>query len=57
VIANFDFPPRTLEFVTNRQEFVLAIARAMKKHGVDFAIPSIEYQGSVMANGGATAQK
>ena len=48
VLANFnDIPPRTAEFINNRQEFLLAIARAVKKHGVEFAIPSIEYRGGV----------
>jgi len=46
VIANFDIPPKTADFINNRQEFMLAIARAMRKHDVDFAIPSIEYHGT-----------
>lgn len=50
VIANFDIPPRCLEYKLNRQECLLAIARAMKKHGVSFAIPSIEYQRCISTN-------
>ena len=46
VIANFDIPPRTAEFLENRQAFLLAIARAMQKHHVHFAIPAIETKGS-----------
>ena len=54
VIANFEIPPRTLDFINNRQAFLLAIAKAMKKHKVDFAIPAIEYKrnpGTVKLNG------
>jgi len=46
VMAHFDIQPSTGEYVNNRQEFVLAIARAMKKHDVEFAMPSIVYHGS-----------
>ena len=46
VIANFEIPPRTADFIQNRQEFMLAIARAMKKHHIDFAVPIIEYKGA-----------
>ena len=45
VMAHFDIKPVTREFTNNRQEFLLAIARAMKKHNVSFALPSIVYHG------------
>ena len=50
VIANFEINPRSLEFFENRQQFVLAIARAMKKHHVEFAIPSIQYNTIAVSN-------
>mgnify|MGYP000101639924 CR=1 FL=1 len=43
IIANFEIKPRTLEFIDNRQHFMVAVARAMKKNHVEFAIPSVEY--------------
>lgn len=45
VVANFNIPLRTKAYIDNRQQFMLAIAQAMKKHDVQFAIPSIEYCG------------
>ena len=45
IICDFTIPPRTADFLNNRQEFVLAIAAAMKTHDVQFAIPTIEYCG------------
>ena len=50
VIANFKIPPRTLEFMNNRQECLLAIARAMKAHDVAFAMPVMEYRGSTSSS-------
>jgi len=46
VMAHFDIPPVTAEFANNRNEFVLAIARALKKHNVDLALPAITYHGN-----------
>ena len=46
VNCHFDIPPATGEFVDNRQQVLLAIARAMKQHEVDFALPSILYETS-----------
>jgi len=50
VIANFAIPPRTLEFMSTRQDCLLAIARAMKTNGVAFAIPTMEYRGTHHGN-------
>ena len=44
VLAHFDIQPATGDFIRNRQEVVFAIARAMKKHGVECALPSIVYK-------------
>jgi small-conductance mechanosensitive channel len=46
VIAHFDIQPSTGEFIQNRHQVVLAIFRAMRKHGVVMALPSIVYHGS-----------
>ena len=43
VLAHFEIPPVTAEYIRNRHEVLLAIHRAMKKHNVDFAIPAIVY--------------
>lgn len=45
VSAHFAIPPATAEFSVNRMDFMLAIARAMKKHDMEFALPSIIYCG------------
>jgi hypothetical protein len=46
VNCHFDIPPATEDFVENRQQVLLAIARTMKRHDVDFALPSILYKTS-----------
>jgi len=46
ILAHFSIKPVTREFVYNRQEFLLAIARATKRHNVSFALPSMVYHGS-----------
>ena len=43
VLAHFDIPPVTAEYIRNRHDVLFAIHRAMKKHDVDFAIPTIVY--------------
>lgn len=44
VNCHFDIPPATCAYVENRQQVLLAIARAMRKHDVEFALPSIVYE-------------
>ena len=43
ILAHFEIPPVTAEYIRNRHDVLLAIHRAMKKHQVDFAIPPIVY--------------
>lgn len=44
VNCHFVIPPGTDEFVNNRQQVLLAIARALKKNGVKIALPAIVYE-------------
>jgi small-conductance mechanosensitive channel len=44
VLAHFDIQPATGDFIRNRQDVVFAIGRAMKKHGVECALPSVMYK-------------
>lgn len=45
VVCHFDgIPPRGPEYVNNRQEVLFAIARALEKNDVGFALPSIVYR-------------
>ena len=46
VNCHFDIPPGSGEYTNNRQEVLLAIARALKRNNVTFALPSIFYQTS-----------
>jgi small-conductance mechanosensitive channel len=48
VVVNFhfDIPPRTQEYLDNQEQVLLAIARAVKKNNVKFALP---YRVSVTA--------
>jgi MscS family membrane protein len=46
VSCHFDIPPGTCEYVDCRQEVLLAIARALEKNNVTFALPSIVYKTS-----------
>ena len=41
VNCHFEIPPGSAEFVENREQVLLAIARAMEKNNADFALPSI----------------
>jgi small-conductance mechanosensitive channel len=41
VNSHFNIPPGSAEYFTNRQEVLLAIARAVQKNGIEFALPSI----------------
>ena len=43
ILAHFEIPPVTAEYIRNRHEVLFAIHRAMKKHHIDFAIPAILY--------------
>jgi small-conductance mechanosensitive channel len=42
--CHFDIAPGSSEFVDNRQQALLAIARAIRKNEIKFALPSIYYQ-------------
>lgn len=45
--CHFNIQPGSREFATNREQVLLAIARGVEKsYGVEFAIPSINYQTS-----------
>jgi small-conductance mechanosensitive channel len=46
VSCHFDIPPSSGEYSENRQQVLLAIARAMKNHGVEFALPAMTYETS-----------
>lgn len=46
VNTHFNIPPATLDNAKNRQQVILAIARAMEKNGVEFALPAIQYHTS-----------
>lgn len=46
VLCHFDIPPGSAEFVDNREQVLLAIARAMEKNEVELALPSILYRTS-----------
>jgi small-conductance mechanosensitive channel len=43
VLAHFEIQPSTGEFTRNRSVVMFAIARAMKKHGLEFALPTMVY--------------
>jgi hypothetical protein len=43
VLAHFEIQPSTAEFTRNRSVVMFAIARAMKKHRLEFALPSMVY--------------
>ena len=43
VNCNFNIAPATYENGQNREQVLLAIARAMQKNNVTFAIPAINY--------------
>lgn len=43
VNCHFEMQPSSAEYSDNKEEVLLAIARAMKKNNVKFAIPSIAY--------------
>lgn len=45
VLAHFDIQPSTGAFINNRHDFLLAIARAMRKHNISFALPAMIYHG------------
>jgi small-conductance mechanosensitive channel len=51
VLAHFDIQPVTAEFIRNRHDVLFAIARAMKKHNVEFAIPPVIYANTSSING------
>jgi small-conductance mechanosensitive channel len=51
VNCHFEIPPGTTEFVLNREEVLLAIARAVEENDIRFAIPSINYLTSGPADG------
>jgi len=44
VNCHFEIPLASGKFAENRQQVLLAIARALEKNSVSFALPSIEYQ-------------
>lgn len=44
VNCHFEVVPYSGEYVEMKQTLMLAIAVAMKRHGIRFAIPSIHYQ-------------
>jgi small-conductance mechanosensitive channel len=44
VNCHFDIPLFSTEYLLNQQEVVLAIHRAVKRHGVECALPSIDYK-------------
>jgi small-conductance mechanosensitive channel len=44
VICHFEIAPGTTEFMDNRQQMLLSVAKAVKESGVEFALPSIEYK-------------
>ena len=53
--AHFDIPPASSEFINNRHAFLLAINRAMQRHKISFALPTIVHHGPdyVYVNGEA----
>jgi small-conductance mechanosensitive channel len=44
VNCHFEIPPGSTEFVDNRQQVLLSIAKAVKEGGIEFALPSIYYK-------------
>ena len=47
VFCGFDIPPtNSSEYGSNREQVLLAIARAIRKNDVSFAIPAINYVNS-----------
>jgi small-conductance mechanosensitive channel len=44
VDCHFDIQPASSEYLENQQEVVLAINRAVKRRGLEFALPSIAYK-------------
>lgn len=44
VNCHFKIPPTSADYIKNRQEVLLAIARAVERNGIDFALPSIYYE-------------
>lgn len=55
--AHFDIQPATSESINNRQEFLLAIHRAMKKHKINFALPAFVYHSPDSFGGEASSEK
>jgi hypothetical protein len=55
ILAHFEIPPVTAEYIRNRHEVLMAIARAMKKHDVDFAIPAIVYNNATISGGNVSS--
>jgi hypothetical protein len=51
VLAHFEIQPVTAEFIRNRHDVLFAIARAMKRHKVEFAIPPVIYANNSPLNG------
>lgn len=43
---HFDIPSQTEADANNRQQVLLAIARVVERNGVEFALPSVQYQSS-----------
>jgi small-conductance mechanosensitive channel len=44
VNCHFEIAPGSNEFMDNRQEMIISIAKAVKESGVEFALPSIYYK-------------
>jgi small-conductance mechanosensitive channel len=51
ILAHFDIPPVTAEFIRNRHDVLFAIHRTMKKHQIEFAIPPVLYANNTPMNG------
>lgn len=46
VSCHFNIPPSSGEYSENRQQVLLAIARAMRNHNVEFALPALMFETS-----------